>query len=315
MTEQQPVSPAEAAPPTLSIVIPIFDERGALPGLIGELDEVIDQTDLDCELIFVDDGSTDGSGDYLSELASRRPEVLAIDLGRNVGKSGALAAGFDRSRGGYVVTLDGDGQDDPHEIPALIEKLDEGFDLVSGWKQDRQDPARRRWASRLFNRATARISGVHLHDFNNGLKAYRGERIRSLRIYGEMHRFIPVLGAQQGWSVTEIPVNHRPREHGRTKFGLERYVRGMLDLLAVVFMDRYGNRPLHLFGGLGIIVFLVGILIGIYLTIEKIAGESIGNRPLLLLAVLLIVVGIQFFTFGLLAQMLVAMRHDRSDER
>jgi glycosyltransferase involved in cell wall biosynthesis len=264
------------------------------------------------ELIFVDDGSEDGTGEYLEELAEGREDLIVVRLGRNVGKSAALAAGFERTRGESVVTLDGDGQDDPREIPALLGKLDEGFDLVSGWKQDRQDPARRRWASRLFNRATARISGVRLHDFNNGLKAYRGDRIRSLRIYGEMHRFIPVLGAQQGWSVAEIPVNHRPREHGRTKFGLERYLRGMLDLLAVVFMDRYGNRPLHLFGGLGIVSFGVGVLIGIYLTIEKITGESIGNRPLLLLGVLLIVVGIQFFTFGLLAQMIVAMRHDRA---
>ena len=161
---------------------------------------------------------------------------------------------------------------------------------------------------------TARISGVDLHDFNNGLKAYRGERVRSLQIYGEMHRFIPVLGAQQGWSVAEIPVNHRPRAHGRTKFGLERYARGMLDLLAVVFMDRYGNRPLHLFGGLGICFFVAGLAIGIYLTIEKLAATSIGDRPLLLLGVLLIVVGIQFFTFGLLAQMLVAMRNERQPD-
>ena len=303
--------PTPSGTPAVSIVVPLLDERDALPGLIDEIDAMTATSGLDCELIFVDDGSTDGSGEYLNERASERADMIVIDLGRNVGKSGALAAGFERSRGTFVVTLDGDGQDDPAEIPALLAKLAEGYDLVSGWKQDRQDPARRRWASRLFNRATAWISGVDLHDFNNGLKAYRGERVRSLQIYGEMHRFIPVLGAQQGWEVAEIPVNHRPRVHGRTKFGIERYARGMLDLLAVVFMDRYGNRPLHLFGGIGIFCFVIGLLIGIYLTIEKIGGESIGNRPLLLFGVLLIVVGIQFFTFGLLAQMLVAIRHDR----
>lgn len=304
--------------PGVSIVVPVFDERDALPGLIDEIDAMVDAIDPSIaasgsgfELIFVDDGSTDGTGEYLEERAADRADMIVVSTGRNVGKSGALAAGFERSRGDSVVTLDGDGQDDPAEIPALLAKLDEGYDLVSGWKQDRQDPARRRWASRLFNRATAWVSGVDLHDFNNGLKAYRGQRVRSLQIYGEMHRFIPVLGAQQGWNVAEIPVNHRPRIHGTTKFGIERYLRGMLDLLAVVFMDRYGNRPLHLFGGIGISCFAVGLLIGIYLTIEKIAGESIGDRPLLLFGVLLIVVGIQFFTFGLLAQMLVAIRHER----
>jgi hypothetical protein len=214
-----------------------------------------------------------------------------------------------------VVTLDGDGQDDPAEIPALLEKLGEGYDLVSGWKRDRKDPFRRRLASRVFNRVTALISGVRLHDFNSGMKAYRGDRIRELRIYGELHRFIPVLGAQQGWRVTEVAVNHRPRAHGQTKFGLERYSRGMLDLLAVVFMGRYGNRPLHLFGGLGFVLFVAGVLIELYLTVVKITGAAIGERPLLLLGAILIVVGIQLFTFGLLAQMIVAMRYERPPRR
>lgn len=297
----------------LSVVVPVYDERGALPGLIAELEQVLDPIGADYELIVVDDGSTDGTGEYLATLEAEKPRLSALPLARNAGKSAALAAGFERSSGDVVVTLDGDGQDDPHEIPALLAKLDEGYDCVSGWKIGRQDPRRRRWASRLFNRVTARISGVPLHDFNNGLKAYRGDRIRALSIYGELHRFIPVLGAQQGWVVAEIEVNHRPRVHGETKFGLERYGRGLLDLLAVVFMDRYGNRPLHLFGGVGIVTVLAGLLIELYLTIDKISGEPIGDRPLLLFGVLLIVVGIQLFTFGLLAQMLVAMRHDRQD--
>jgi glycosyltransferase involved in cell wall biosynthesis len=299
----------------ISIVIPVYDERGALPGLIEEIDAMAAESGLDLEMIFVDDGSTDGTAAYLSERAAEREDITAISLRRNVGKSGALSAGLEASRGDVVVTLDGDGQDDPAEIPALTAKLAEGYDLVSGWKRERKDVLRRRIASRLFNRATARVSGVRLHDFNNGLKAYRGERARELQIYGEMHRFIPVLGAQQGWRVTEVPVNHRPREHGRSKFGLERYLRGMLDLLAIVFMDRYGTRPLHLFGGIGIFCFLIGVAFGCYLTVEKISGEAIGERPLLLLSVLMIVVGIQFCTFGLLAQMLVVIRQDNINPR
>lgn len=300
-----------ATAPDLSVVVPVYDERGSLPGLIEEIDVALGPLGRRSELIFVDDGSTDGSGEYLRERATGRDDVVVVELGHNAGKSAALAAGFARSRGDAVVTLDGDGQDDPAEIPGLLARLDEGYDLVSGWKQDRQDPARRRLASRVFNRVTAVISGVELHDFNNGLKAYRGDRVRALELYGEMHRFIPVLGAQRGWKVAEVPVNHRPRVHGRTKFGLERYARGMLDLLAVVFMGRYGNRPLHLFGGIGICFFLIGLAIGIYLVIEKLTGNAIGNRPLLLLGVLLIVVGIQLFTFGLLAQMVAAMRNER----
>lgn len=302
---------ATSAPPDVSIVVPVFDERDALPGLIDEIDAALAPLGRSSELIFVDDGSTDGSGDYLRDRGAGRDDLIVVALGRNAGKSAALAAGFERTRGDVVVTLDGDGQDDPAEIPGLLAKLDEGYDLVSGWKRTRRDPIRRRFASRVFNRVTAMISGVDLHDFNNGLKAYRGDRVRALDVYGEMHRFIPVLGVQRGWKVTEVPVNHRPRVHGRTKFGLERYARGMLDLLAVIFMGRYGNRPLHLFGGIGICFLLAGLAIGIYLTIEKITGDAIGDRPLLLLGVLLIVIGIQLFTFGLLAQMVVAMRNER----
>jgi glycosyltransferase involved in cell wall biosynthesis len=298
----------------ISIVIPILDEREALPDLISEVDEVLERIGRPSELIVVDDGSTDGSYAYLAELAAERDDMTVVRLRRNFGKSAALSAGFDRSVGEVVVTIDGDGQDDPAEIPSLIAKLDEGYDVVSGWKRDRRDPAVRRWASRLFNWVTARLSRVQLHDLNCGLKAYRGECVRSLRIYGELHRFIPVLAVQRGWTATEVPVNHRPREHGRSKFGLERYGRGLLDLVTVLFIGRYENRPLHLFGGFGIALMLAGLAIAVYLTILKLAGESIGDRPLLLLGVLLIVVGIQFLTFGLLGQMLVAMRQQRGYE-
>ena len=211
-----------------------------------------------------------------------------------------------------IVTIDGDGQDDPADIPALLERLEEGADIVTGWKRDRQDPLSRRLASSTFNRITSRFSGLSMHDMNCGLKAYRGECARSLEIYGEMHRFLPMLAAQQGWRAAEIPVNHRERRHGSSRFGNERYLRGALDLLTVSFLGRYQYRPLHLFGGLGLALTIVGVAISVYLTIVKISGEAIGQRPLLFLGVLLIVVGIQLLTLGLLGQMLVLVRRERT---
>ena len=296
----------------LSVVVPILNELDALPNLAAELESVCSGLGVGFELIFVDDGSTDGSGELLGRLAAENEHISLVRFIRNFGKSTALRAGFLRSAGDVVVTLDGDGQDDPAEIPALIGKLDEGYDLVSGWKRDRQDPRRRRWASRLFNGVGTRLSGVEVHDLNCGLKAYRGDRIRSLPIYGELHRLIPVLAAQRGWSIAELAVNHRPRLHGNSKFGTERYTRGLFDLLTVLFMGRYGNRPLHLFGGLGLALIVAGLGITIYMTILRLGGETIGDRPLLILGVLLIVVGIQFLTFGLLGQLIVAIRQERA---
>jgi glycosyltransferase involved in cell wall biosynthesis len=308
--EPAPGQAAEIAA-ELSVVIPAYNERGGLRALLGEIERACDQLGLAWEVIFVDDGSTDGSGEELELLAAEHPQVRVVRLRRNFGKSAALSAGFERSSGKVVVTMDGDGQDDPSEIGALIAKLDEGYELVSGWKRDRQDPWVRRWASRLFNRVTARLSGVELHDFNCGLKAYRGDCARSLRIYGELHRYIPVLAVQRGWRVTEIPVHHRPRRHGRSKFGFERYARGPFDLLSVLFIGRYQYRPLHLFGGLGVALMIAGLAISAYLAVLRFGGEAIGDRPLLLLGVLLIVVGIQLLTFGLLGQMFVVMRQER----
>ncbi len=306
------IAPPHTARADLSVVVPVLNEREALPALVSELEAVCTTLGVRFELIFVDDGSTDGSGDLLAELSTRNDAVSVVRLRRNFGKSAALRAGFRRSAGDAVVTIDGDGQDDPAEIPTLLRKLDEGYDVVSGWKRDRQDSRRRRWASRVFNRVTARLTGVELHDLNCGLKAYRGDCIRSLSIYGELHRFIPVLAAQRGWRIAEVPVNHRPRVHGGSRFGAERYTRGFFDLVTVLFMGRYGNRPLHLFGGLGFVSIVAGVGITVYMTILRLSGEAIGDRPLLILGVLLIVVGIQFLTFGLLGQMLVAMRQERN---
>ncbi|MEX2447417.1 MAG: glycosyltransferase family 2 protein [Solirubrobacterales bacterium] len=295
----------------LSIVVPALNESEALPGLLGEIAQACESLGLGWEAIVVDDGSTDGSMELVERLGAQRPEVRGIRLRRNFGKSAALAAGFNYSAGETIVTIDGDGQDDPADIPALLDELSRGADLVSGWKRQRRDPLSRRLASRVFNRVTKWLTGVSMHDMNCGLKAYRGDCARSLNIYGELHRYVPVLAVQQGWRVAELPINHRSRRHGRSRFGVERYLRGALDLLTVIFIGRYQYRPLHLFGGLGIGATALGAAISLYLTALKIGGEAIGDRPLLFLSVLLIVVGIQLLTFGLLAQMVVLARQDR----
>ena len=256
--------------------------------------------------MFVDDGSRDGTHAALVRLHASAPNIRVVRLRRNVGKAAALDAGFREVEGDVVVTIDGDLQDDPAEIPRLLAKLDEGYDLVTGWKTHRNDPFARRVLSRIFNTVTGWLSGVRLHDMNCGLKAFRVDVARELDLYGELHRFIPVLAHDLGFRVTELGVNHRPREHGRSRYGMERYARGFLDLLTVTFMSRYRHRPLHLFGGLGLLLGTIGTGILVYLTIEKIAGEPIGKRPLLLLGVLLVVVGIQFLSLGLLSE----LRHE-----
>jgi glycosyltransferase involved in cell wall biosynthesis len=297
--------------PRLSIVVPVLNERHALPGLVDEIEASCKPLGYGWEAIVVDDGSTDDSFAVIERLGVDRPWLRGIRLRSNLGKSAALSTGFAHAAGDLVVTIDGDGQDDPADIPRLIDRLGADADLVSGWKRDRRDPVTRRLASRFFNLVTSRSSGLEMHDMNCGLKAYLGECARSLEVYGELHRYLPVLAAQQGWRVAELPVNHRPRQHGRSRFGTERYLRGALDLLTVTFIGRYQHRPLHLFGAVGLAVTLVGLLISLYLTILKISGEPIGQRPLLFLGVLLIVVGIQLLSFGLLGQMLVQIRRER----
>ena len=299
----------------ISVVVPVYDEERSVALLYDELRAALEPLDVPWEAIFVDDGSTDGTFAALTRLHSAADNVRVVRLRRNFGKAAALVAGFDQARGEIVVTIDGDLQDDPAEIPRLLAKLDEGFDLVSGWKAHRRDRLSRRLLSRVFNSVTSRFSGVRLHDMNCGFKAYRAEVVHGLRLYGELHRFIPVLAHYRGYRIAELPVNHRPREHGRSRYGIERYVRGFLDLLTVSFIGRYRHRPLHLFGGLGLVLTTIGIAILVYLTVDKALGHAIGGRPLLTLGVLLIVVGMQFFSLGLISEMITSHHEERAAER
>jgi glycosyltransferase involved in cell wall biosynthesis len=295
----------------ISVVVPVHDEERSVALLYEELEAALEPGGEPWEAVFVDDGSADGSFAALTRLHARTPNTRVVRLRRNFGKSTALATGFAQAAGETIVTIDSDLQDDPAQIPRLLAKLDEGFDLVSGWKTQRRDPWRRRLLSRIFNAVTGRVSGVRLHDMNCGLKAYRAEVVHGLALYGELHRFIPVLAHYHGFRIAELPVNHRPRTHGRSRYGMERYLRGFLDLLTVTFMGRYRHRPLHLFGGLGLFLGFLGTAVLVYLTVLKATGEAIGHRPLLTLGVLLVVVGLQFFSLGLLSEMVTSHHEER----
>jgi glycosyltransferase involved in cell wall biosynthesis len=299
----------------ISVVVPVYNEEHSVGLLYDEVEAALQPLDDPWQVVYVDDGSEDGSFSALTRLHAEKPNVRVVRLRRNFGKAAALAAGFGQAQGDVVVTIDADLQDDPAEIPRLLAKLEEGFDLVSGWKTQRRDRWSRRVLSRIFNAVTSRVSGLRLHDLNCGLKAYRAEVVQGLRIYGELHRFLPVLAHYRGYRVAELPVNHRPRRHGRSRYGVERYVRGFLDLLTVSFIGRYRHRPLHLFGGLGLVLGLAGFFILVYLTVLKATGEAIGHRPLLVLGVLLVVVGLQFFSLGLLSEMVTSQHEERVDER
>ena len=299
----------------LSVVVPLLNEEATLEQLYRELEAAFTPTKLEWEVVFVDDGSTDGSYRELVRLHGAHLNVRVVRLRRNFGKAAALAAGIEIASGEVIVTMDADLQDDPAEIPNLVAKLDDGFDVVSGWKCDRHDPLVRRFVSRIYNTATRFATGVKLHDMNCGLKAYRAEVFEHVRLYGERHRFVPVLAHHLGFSVAELPVNHRPRTNGHSRFGIERYLRAPFDLLTIVFMGRYRYRPLHLFGGVGLTASLAGVAILGYLTVIKVGGAGIGGRPLLLLGVLLVVVGIQFLSLGLIGEMLTSQHEEKVQAR
>ena len=296
----------------LSVVVPVLDEVDSLAGLYRELTAVLEPLGRPYELIFVDDGSHDGSFTTLEKLHRSDDRVRVIQHRRNFGKAAALQSGFQAARGDVVVTLDADLQDDPAELPRLLQHLEDGYDLVSGWKHDRQDPASKTWPSRLFNVVTAWLTGVRLHDFNSGYKVYRREVVEELRLYGELHRFIPALAAWRGFRVDEVPVHHRPRRFGRSKYGSARFWRGSLDLLTVLFLTRYTRRPLHLFGSLGLVAWAAGGTVNLYLAALWLAGvRPIGNRPLLAFGILGMLVGLQFFCLGLLSELILSYQAAR----
>jgi glycosyltransferase involved in cell wall biosynthesis len=296
----------------LSVVVPVLDEVESLPTLYQELTGVLEILGRSYELIFVDDGSRDGSFTTLEKLHRSDDRVRVIQHRRNFGKAAALSVGFRAARGEVVVTVDADLQDDPAELPKLLHRLEDGYDLVSGWKRDRQDPASKTVPSRLFNRVTARLTGVPLRDFNSGFKVYRREVVEELRLYGELHRFIPAMAAWRGFRVDEVPVHHRPRRFGRSKYGSARFWRGSLDLLTVLFLSRYTRRPLHLFGGLGLVAWAAGGAINLYLAGLWLMGvRPIGNRPLLAFGILGMLVGLQFFCLGLLSELVLSYQAAR----
>jgi len=295
--------------PDLSIVIPLYNEEESLRELHGQLRSTLGRMNLRYEILFIDDGSTDRSFQVLRDLKRNDRHVKIIRFRRNYGKSAALAAGFDKAQGNIIVTMDADLQDDPAEIPTLKKRIDDGLDLVSGWKKRRKDPISKTIPSRFFNFVTARMTGIRIHDFNCGLKAYRRDVVKTVKVYGELHRYVPVLASWEGFRVGEVVVQHRPRKYGHTKFGLGRFWRGFLDLCTALFTTRYLRRPLHLFGVWGIIATLAGIGIDGTLAVEWYLGRtSLGNRPLFLGGILCIIVGLQFFSIGLLGEMISKTR-------
>ncbi|MBK8130314.1 MAG: glycosyltransferase family 2 protein [bacterium] len=298
--------------PHISVVIALFDEVESIRELHRQLSDALGALGKSYELLFVDDGSRDGSLAALRELEATDPNIRILSLRRNHGKSAALSVGFGAARGDFVITMDADLQDNPAEISALLAKLDEGYDLVSGWKKIRHDPLEKTLPSKFFNYITSKVSGIRLHDFNCGLKAYRQTVVKDLFVYGELHRFLPVLAHKMGYRCTEIPVVHRARQFGKSKFGMRRYLNGFLDLLTVVFLSGFNRAPLHFFGTMGLLSGFAGFCINLYLSIIWMMGTPIGNRPLLFLGVLLMVIGVQFFSFGLIGEM---MTHANERER
>lgn len=289
----------------VSVVVPLYNEEESLMELSLKLRDVFDRMKCMYEVVFVDDGSNDNSFKQIKYIHSRNSRFHCIKFRRNYGKSAALQAGFSAAKGDYIITMDADLQDDPEEIPEMINMLNSGYDLVSGWKKVRHDPFIKKHTSKFFNYITSKMSGIKLHDFNCGLKAYKKDLTKSVRIYGEMHRYIPVLAHLSGFKVTEKPVKHHARKYGVTKFGISRFFNGFFDLLTVMFNTKFNTKPLHLFGLFGIISFVIGFIITAYLTVMKfVAGHYISERPLFFVGLLFIIVGTQFFSLGLIAEMI-----------
>ncbi|MBQ3248404.1 MAG: glycosyltransferase family 2 protein [Alistipes sp.] len=305
----------------ISIVVPLYNEAESLPELVVWIDRVARDNSLSYEIIMVDDGSTDGSYDVIEELRSEYPAIRAVGFMRNYGKSAALYVGFDMAEGDVVFTMDADLQDSPDEIPAMRKMiLEEGYDLVSGWKRKRYDPIGKRWPSKFFNFTARIMSGIKLHDFNCGLKAYRRKVVKSIEVYGEMHRYIPILAKHAGFRrIGEKVVEHHERKYGKSKFGLERMVKGYLDLISVSFMSHFGRSPMYLFGGLGTVMFLIGGVTTVWVIAEKIYSQmhglewrGVAEQPLFYLALLAIVLGVQLFLAGFIGELINRRSSDRN---
>ena len=296
----------------ISVVVPLYNEEDNVQLLYEEIKGVLDTMAEQAEIVFVDDGSRDRTLAKLEAIQADDDHVRVVSLRRNFGQTAAMTAGFDHARGGIIITMDGDLQNDPHDIPQLVAKLNEGYDVVTGWRHDRQDAfLSRRLPSQLANRLISWVTGVGLHDYGCTLKAFRREVIDNINLYGEMHRFIPAIASGMGISFTEVKVNHRARRFGTSKYGISRTIRVVLDLITVKFMLSYATRPLHVFGTVGVVSSLLGVLIALVLTVQRqLYGVALANRPLLLLAVLLIFMGIQFITIGLLAELVVRTYHE-----
>lgn len=288
----------------LSIVVPLYNEEESLPELVDQIKRALPSRSF--ELIFVDDGSTDASWNIIEQLVEANNQIKGISLGVNQGKSYALQAGFNEIQGQYIVTMDADLQDDPSEIEQMIRTLESGYDLVSGWKKERFDPVSKTIPSKFFNWVTRRAAGIHLHDFNCGLKAYRADVLAHIQLYGELHRYIPLLAKRAGFGrITEQVVQHRARKYGTTKFGLSRFINGFLDLITILFVQKYLQKPMHFFGTIGILLMVVGSLINLYMAgIRIFYNAGIGNRPLLFLGILLMVLGVQFLSTGFLGELI-----------
>ena len=298
--------------PRISVVIPLYNEEESIPHLRTALHEALENCGYSYEIIIIDDGSKDKSFVLLREWALQDDHLTVIRLRRNFGQTAAFSAGFDRAQGEIVITMDADLQNDPRDVPKLMEKIDEGFDIVSGWRKDRQD---RFWDRKLpsmsVNRLISNVTDVRIHDYGCSLKAYRRDVLQYVNLYGEMHRFIPALMSQAGGTVTEVPVNHYARQFGTSKYGISRTVRVLLDLITIWFLGSYSTRPIHVFGTAGLVSAAVGLVMGLYLSFLKVfLHENIGGRRRLLLAVLLVVIGVQLVTMGLLAEMLIRTYHE-----
>lgn len=311
------VDPSRDEAPTcdLSVVVPAFNEAESLPELVERIAAAAATRGLSWEVWIVDDGSDDGTFAVTERLAGERPQVHGLSFGRNFGKAAALAAGFQAAGGAVVVTMDADLQDDPAEIPALLDKLAEGYDLVSGWKQNRRDSLVKNQTSKVFNWFTGRMCGLRLHDFNCGLKAYRREVTLRVRLYGDMHRYVPALAHLDGFRVAELPVRHAARKYGKTKYGMARFINGFLDLLTVYFLHAKRTSPLHFFGRLGLASFSVGGAISLYFLAWWLLGHGLRVRPMLVLGLVLMVIALQFVSLGLIAEMIVAGRRPETEYR